>query len=96
MITTFYNFTLTMPPDYLAVMGKSQFEQFLRVIRQIKDSIRQPTIRFRLNSVFLEIRFGPRDLTAESLLVVIHQSFSMFSYLAYRVKLTGFPLVLLL
>ena len=77
-----------------AVMGKSQarlvfksqFEHFLGMIRQFKDSIRQPTIGIRFDLVLFAIRFGLLDSTAESLLVVTHQSFSVFSFFACWVK----------
>jgi len=58
---------------------KSQFEHFWGVIQLFKDSIRQLMIGIRFDLVFFAIRFGPRDSTAESLLVVTHQSFSVFS-----------------
>jgi len=70
-----------------SVMGKSQlwlgfklrFENFLGVIWQFKDSIRQPTIGIRFGSLFFAIHFGSWDSTVESLSVVAHLSFLVFS-----------------
>jgi len=52
---------------YAAVVGKSQllfgfksrFEHFWGVIRQLKDSIQQPTIGIRFDLVYFAIQFGP-------------------------------------
>jgi len=52
------------------------------VIQQFKDLIRQSTIGIRFDLVFFAIRFGRWDSTAISLLVVTHQSFSVFSCFA--------------
>jgi len=57
---------------------KSRFEHFWGVIQQFKDSIRQPSIGIWFDLAFFGIRFGRWDSTAESLLVVTHQSFSVF------------------
>jgi len=76
--------------DYIAVMGKcqsrlgfkSQFEHLLRVIWQFKILFGGQWLGFDSIQYFFAIQFGPWDLTAESLLVVSHQSFSVFSCLA--------------